>query len=128
MNYAFGDTTKGDYAYESAPNSTDLTWETVITKNIGLDLGFLNNRLNVSFDAYIRDTKDMLMAGKTLPGVYGASSPRMNVADLRTKGWEASVTWGDSWIMDFMPVTSNLSIWMVTTRLNRQHQLMTGKT
>ena len=50
MNYAFGDTTKGDYAYESAPNSTDLTWETVITKNIGLDLGFLNNRLNVSFD------------------------------------------------------------------------------
>lgn len=32
MNYAFGDTTKGDYAYESAPNSTDLTWETVITK------------------------------------------------------------------------------------------------
>lgn len=57
MNYAFGDTTKGDYAYESAPNSTDLTWETVITKNIGLDLGFLNNRLNVSFDAYIRDTE-----------------------------------------------------------------------
>ena len=46
--------------YTSAPNSTDLTWETVITKNIGLDLGFLNNRLNVSFDAYIRDTKDML--------------------------------------------------------------------
>lgn len=76
LNYAFGDTTKGDYAYESAPNSTDLTWETVITKNIGLDLGFLNNRLNVSFDAYIRDTKDMLMAGKTLPGVYGASSPQ----------------------------------------------------
>lgn len=103
MNYAFGDTTKGDYAYESAPNSTDLTWETVITKNIGLDLGFLNNRLNVSFDAYIRDTKDMLMAGKTLPGVYGASSPRMNVADLRTKGWEASVTWGDSFTLASKP-------------------------
>lgn len=103
MNYAFGDTTKGDYAYESAPNSTDLTWETVITKNIGLDLGFLNNRLNVSFDAYIRDTKDMLMAGKTLPGVYGASSPRMNVADLRTKGWEASITWGDSFTLASKP-------------------------
>ena len=103
MNYAFGDTTKGDYAYESAPNSTDLTWDTVITKNIGLDLGFLNNRLNVSFDAYIRDTKDMLMAGKTLPGVYGASSPRMNVADLRTKGWEASITWGDSFTLASKP-------------------------
>lgn len=57
----------------------------------------------VSFDAYIRDTKDMLMAGKTLPGVYGASSPRMNVADLRTKGWEASVTWGDSFTLASKP-------------------------
>ena len=68
-----------------------------------MDLGFLNNRLNVSFDAYIRDTKDMLMAGKTLPGVYGASSPRMNVADLRTKGWEASITWGDSFTLASKP-------------------------
>ncbi len=47
--------------------------------------------------------KDMLMAGKTLPGVYGASSPRMNVADLRTKGWEASVTWGDSFTLASKP-------------------------
>ena len=68
-----------------------------------MDLGFLNNRLNVSFDAYIRDTKDMLMAGKTLPGVYGASSPRMNVADMRTKGWEASITWGDSFTLASKP-------------------------
>ena len=99
LDYAFGNPSKAAYAYESAPNSSDLTWETVITKNIGLDLGFFKNRLNVTLDAYIRDTQDMLMAGKTLPSVYGAASPKMNVADLRTKGWEASISWNDSFTL-----------------------------
>ena len=46
MNYIFGDQKKGSYASVSDPNSADLTWETVSTWNVGLDLGFLNNRLN----------------------------------------------------------------------------------
>ena len=40
MNYAFGDTTKGDYAYESAPNSTDLTWGNCNHKKYRFGLGF----------------------------------------------------------------------------------------
>ncbi len=47
-------------------------------------------------DIYVRDTKDMLMASKDLPNVYGASSPKTNAANLRTKGWEASISWNDS--------------------------------
>ncbi len=79
------------------PNASDFTWETVVTKNIGLDLGLLNNnRLNMTADIYVRDTKDMLMASKDLPNVYGASSPKTNAANLRTKGWEASISWNDS--------------------------------
>lgn len=78
-----------------------MTWETVVTKNIGLDIGIFNNRLNISADAYIRDTKDMLMPGKALPSVYGAKSPNMNAADLRTKGWELVVAWNDRFnVMD----------------------------
>lgn len=103
LNYAFGDATKGSYAYETAPNSADQTWETVVSKNLGLDLAFLNNRLQISADAYIRDTRDMLMAGKTLPGVYGAASPRMNVADLRTRGWELSVSWNHRFLLADRP-------------------------
>ena len=104
LNYKFGGSSKAYYASESAPNASDMTWETVITKNIGLDMGFLGNRLNVGFDAYIRDTKDMLMPGKTLPAVYGASSPKMNAADLRTKGWELSATWDDSFVVAGKPL------------------------
>ena len=101
LNYSFGDKEKASYAYETAPNASDLTWETVVTKNIGLDIGIFNNRLNISADAYIRDTKDMLMPGKALPSVYGAKSPNMNAADLRTKGWELVVAWNDRFnVMD----------------------------
>ena len=52
-----------------APQSGDLTWETIITKNLGLDLGFFGNRLTATADFYIRDTKDMLIPGTELPGV-----------------------------------------------------------
>lgn len=96
ISYAFGDKNKASGASISAPNASDFTWETVVTKNIGLDLGLLNNRLNMTADIYVRDTKDMLMASKDLPNVYGASSPKTNAANLRTKGWEASISWNDS--------------------------------
>lgn len=79
--------------------SGDLTWETVISKNLGIDLAFFNGRLSLIGDFYIRDTKDMLIPGKKLPGVYGMSSPKMNAGDLRTKGYELSLGWQDSFNM-----------------------------
>jgi TonB-linked SusC/RagA family outer membrane protein len=72
-----------------------LTWETSTTQNLGLDIAFLNNRLNFNGDAYIRKTTDMFTVGMTLPAVFGIGVPRGNYADLKTKGWEASVSWND---------------------------------
>ena len=80
----------------SAPVSSGLTWERSIQSNLGLDLTFLNGRLDFSAEGYIRDTKDMLTAGEPLPSVYGASSPQENVADLRTLGYEFTISWKDS--------------------------------
>lgn len=84
----------------SAPVSSGLTWERSIQSNFGLDMAFLNNRLNFSGEYYIRDTKDMLTAGEPLPAVYGASTPQENTADLRTNGYELTIGWKDS-IGDF---------------------------
>lgn len=75
--------------------SASLTWEKVHTINGGIDLNFLNNRLTTSFDIYRRDTKDMLTKGRTLPNVLGTSEPRLNAADMKTRGWELSVAWRD---------------------------------
>ena len=110
MNYIFGDQKKGSYASVSDPNSADLTWETVSTWNIGLDLGFLNNRLNLTADAYVRDTKGMQTSGKKLPGAYGANEPKQNAANLRTKGWELMLTWNDAFKLANKPFRYNLSV------------------
>jgi len=72
--------------------SPNLTWESVTTTNLGLDFTMLNNRLDVSFDIYTRDTKDMLM-GVTYPAILGTSAPDANAADLQTNGWEVAATW-----------------------------------
>ena len=75
--------------------SPSFTWETVRTYNYGVDLGFLNQKFNLSFDYYIRNTMDMLAPGMELPSVLGASAPKENSADLQTKGWELAIDWND---------------------------------
>lgn len=110
INYTFGDGVKAPSATETAPNSLDMTWETVVTKNLGLDIGLLNNRLTITPDVYVRDTKDMLTVGRKLPASYGASSPKMNAADLRTKGWEIAVAWNDSFNLKSKPFNYSVSV------------------
>ena len=41
--------------------NADLTWEKTTEINLGLDFGFLNNRINGSIDIYNKDSKDLLM-------------------------------------------------------------------
>ncbi|MGV8963011.1 MAG: SusC/RagA family TonB-linked outer membrane protein [Candidatus Saccharimonadaceae bacterium] len=73
--------------------SSTLKWERIQTTDFGGDFGFMNNDLNVTFDWYQRDTKDMLAPGSTLPEILGASAPYTNAGALRTRGWELSVDW-----------------------------------
>lgn len=96
FSYTFDGTTKALYGNITNPVSSGLTWETVTTYNVGLDMTFLRNRLSVTTDYYIRETKDMLNPGMTLPDVFGANSPQENAADMRTNGWELAVSWNDS--------------------------------
>lgn len=80
--------------YVSPPGlvSPTLTWETVATANLGLDFSLFANKLDVSFDVYQRDTKDML-ADVEYPDILGTGAPKQNSADLRTTGWELAATW-----------------------------------
>lgn len=116
INYAFGEANKASGATVSDPNASDFTWETVTNMNIGIDLGFFNNRLSLSADAYIRDTDGMLMASQDLPNVYGASAPKSNAASLRTKGWELKLSWRDNIMVASRPlnyyVTATLADYM----------------
>ena len=94
----------------SAPVSSGLTWERSIQSNVGVDMAFLGNKVEFSAEAYIRDTKDMLTAGEPLPAVYGASTPQENTADLRTKGYELSLSWRDSFKFAGKPLNYGASV------------------
>lgn len=87
--------------------ASSLTWEKVKTVNGGIDFTLLSNRLSASFDLYRRDTKGMLAKGETLPNVLGTKVPKINAADLCTKGWEMSIGWRDQFSLGDKPFQYN---------------------
>ena len=97
----------------SAPGlvSSTFTWEKVQTRNLGLDYILLKDKLSGSFDYFITYTKDMVVNSQQLPAVLGTSAPPSNSADLRTNGWELSMTWKDHLVNNkwFYSVTLGLS-------------------
>lgn len=69
----------------------DLTYEKKHELNIGVDLGFLNNRLNVQFDWYRRNNYD-LIGMRTTNGTKGTINEFANVASMRSHGEELSIS------------------------------------
>ena len=88
--------------------SKDLTWERIGTTDVGVDLGFFNNALNVNFDWYSRETRDMLAYGQELPQVLGATAPLTNSGRMRTNGWEIQLGWNHSFGDADVFVTANI--------------------
>lgn len=69
----------------------DLKWETTIQNNIGLDASFLNNRLDITADYFLKTTKDILL-GIGLPGVVGnVDATFVNAAEVTNKGFELGI-------------------------------------
>ncbi len=87
LNYPLGgkDIDLG-YAVTGLP-SRDIKWETTFYKNIGVDMGFWNNKLELTLDAYIKDTKDMLST-KNISSSTGFGSLIVNDGKLKTTGFE----------------------------------------
>jgi len=75
------------------PTSTvnpDLKWETVESTNIGIDAKILKNRLSLSADYFIKNTKDMIIQVPS-PSYTSNSDPFMNVGAMQNKGLELSI-------------------------------------
>ena len=107
------------------------TWERVSTWNMGTDIGLLNDKLSFTFDYFIRDTKGMLTAGQELPGVLGTGVPKQNSADLRTKGWELSVSYKDRFNLGDKPFSFDAKVFVSDskskiTRFKNEQQLFSG--
>ena len=83
-------------------NYTDkLKWETTTTYNVGLDFGFLNQRLTASVDYYYRKTTDLLNYAKA-PAMSGYKNMMwQNIGSLKNTGIEASISWKPVVTKDF---------------------------
>jgi TonB-linked SusC/RagA family outer membrane protein len=67
------------------PSSPDLTWEKTYQYDLGLDMGFFNNRLSASLDWYQKNTKDLLLQ-KPIPLYDGGGTAWMNLGEVRNRG------------------------------------------
>lgn len=82
-----------------ALENKSLKWETTDSKNIGIDFGLFNNRLNGSFNYYYSQTRDLLIT-KVLAPSAGLDNPILNVGKMSNKGIEIELNWNDK-INDF---------------------------
>lgn len=72
---------------------TDLRWETKSTYDVGMDLGFLDDRLKLTLEWYHSTTDDMLMRDVSIPSSTGFSKlAYRNVGKMRNLGWEFNIT------------------------------------
>lgn len=68
----------------------DLKWEGSTTANVGIDLGLFDNRLNITADFFLKNTKDLLLEQK-LAYVTGYSSQWQNIGKIENKGIELNI-------------------------------------
>lgn len=89
-----GKFTTGAYA-KNVPNP-DLTWETSEQLDLGLDARFLNSRLSLAFDYYVKTTKDWLLRAP-LNDILGYEEAAMiNGGRVKNSGVEFSLGWNDN--------------------------------
>jgi TonB-linked SusC/RagA family outer membrane protein len=71
--------------------SAAITWQDITTLNLGFDARLLKSKLGITFDWFIRDTKNMIVPQEGLPTTFGTGAPQGNFGSLRTKGAEIQV-------------------------------------
>jgi TonB-linked SusC/RagA family outer membrane protein len=84
--YTYGSNKRIGYAPDRMPNNT-LTWETTGQWNLGIDFGFLQNRISGVIDLYLQNTNNLLL-DRQLPVVSGFEVIRSNVGSTRNRGVE----------------------------------------
>jgi iron complex outermembrane receptor protein len=101
--YQFGN----QFYFMYRPNiyNPNLTWETTTTKNIGLDYGFLNNRITGSIDLFRKDTEDLLVNTNIAAGDL-SNQNLLNVGNMKNSGIEGSIT--------VIPVKNEKTTWEVS--------------
>ncbi len=89
-HYTYGENLYNQLRPGSTLSNPELKWETTLTRNFGLDMGFFNNRLNAVVDLYWNTTKDLLIQA-AIPAHTGYTAQMQNIGQTSNKGIELSI-------------------------------------
>jgi len=104
------------YSLSNTANNPELKPELMTTKEIGLEMAFLNNRIGFEVSYYEIDTKDLITRVQ-YDAATGFSYRWMNAGDMRNKGIEATV--------NLTPVKLNDFSWQITWNFSRNRNRLT---
>ena len=94
VNHVLNNTATSGMA-QTALSNANLTWETTYMTNIGIDFGFLNNRLSGSMEWFNKDTKGILIS-LPVPLEHGtAAVPNQNAGEVNNRGVDFELNWND---------------------------------
>ncbi len=91
QNYLIGDAA-APAIFQNRIANPNLKWESTAMFDVGLDLGFFNNRLNITADYFRNQTSDLLLFVQ-LPPTTGFGQVLKNSGSLRNTGFELSANW-----------------------------------
>ena len=97
--YDINGTTNGSLLgfFPSRIGNPDAQWETNVTANVGFDAVLFDRKVEVNFDWYVKDSKDLLFAPE-LPGTAGnASAPSVNVGEMHNSGIDIQLIYRQIW-------------------------------
>lgn len=106
---------KRQYGYVTRLAQQDLTWETAISSNVGIELGFFNNSLTFTAEWFMRRNNDLLAPLEPLPSsgqtvvINDGPVPYFNTASVENKGFEFTLGYRKQWNHWNVDVQGNLS-------------------
>lgn len=90
--YSSGTGAYGSYSKMDGLKLDDLRWEKTTSYNVGTNFGFLNDIIEIDFDYYHKDTKDLLQRSVTIPTTTGYPTlAYQNVGRMTNDGWELNL-------------------------------------
>lgn len=122
---------------EQRLGNKNVTWETALKQNYGIDMVFLDNRLKLTAEYFMEHRKNILINRNTLP-LYTALTkdllPAVNMGEVDNKGYELELSWNDAIGSDFryninanMSYSKNKIIYMDEIEPNEEYLRKTGR-
>jgi len=102
--YNFGTTNETflNVARESSAATPNVTWETALKKNFGVDIKFFNDKLSVGFDYFTEERKDILISNANMIQAPSALRPsQINFGRVKNHGYEITLNYTDKIGDDF---------------------------